>query len=130
MELGIEQPDAERGALYSILPLENTGLATSGDYRNYIEQDGVRISHTIDARTGQPITHTLASVSVLHDSTMHADAWATAINVLGPEEGHALAESMNLPVLMLVRTAAGEFTEKTTTAFDAYRVTHLSPTEE
>ena len=129
-QIGIEQPDAERGALYSVLPLEDIGLATSGDYRNYIEQDGVRISHTIDARTGQPISHTLASVSVLHDSAMYADALATAINVLGPQEGHALAESMNLPVMMLVRTAPGEFAEKTTTAFDAYRVTHLSPTEE
>ncbi len=129
-QIGIEQPDAERGVLHGILPLADTGMATSGDYRNYIEQDGVRISHTIDARTGHPITHTLASVSVLHDSAMLADALATAINVLGPEEGHALAESLNLPVLMLVRTAPGEFSEKTTAAFDAYRVTHPSPVQE
>lgn len=129
-QIGIEQPDAERGALHSILPLDNIGLATSGDYRNYIEQDGVRISHTIDARSGQPITHTLASVSVLHASAMRADALATAISVLGPQEGHALAESMNLPVLMLVRTAPEQFEEKTTTAFDAYRVTHPLPAEE
>ncbi len=129
-QIGNEQPDAERGVLHSVLPLDNTGMATSGDYRNYIEQDGVRISHTIDARTGRPITHTLASVTVLHDSAMTADALATAINVLGPEEGHALAESLNLPVLMLIRTAPGEFTEKTSTAFAAYRVTHPSPAQE
>ena len=129
-QIGIEQPDAERGVLHSVLPLDNTAMATSGDYRNYIEQDGVRISHTIDARTGRPITHTLASVTVLHDSAMTADALATAINVLGPEDGHALAESMNLPVLMLIRTAPGEFSEKSSTAFTAYRVTHPSPVQE
>ncbi|MFT5682384.1 MAG: thiamine biosynthesis lipoprotein [Myxococcota bacterium] len=129
-QIGIEQPDAERGALHSVLPLEDTGMATSGDYRNYIEQGGVRISHTIDARTGRPITHTLASVTVLHDSAMMADALATAINVLGPEEGHALAESLNLPVLMLIRTAPGEFSEKTSTAFRAYRVTHPPSAQE
>ena len=123
-QIGIEKPDAERGAVHSVLPLHNTGMATSGDYRNYIEQDGVRISHTIDARTGRPITHPLASVTVLHDSAMMADALATAINVLGPEEGFALAEEQGLPVMMLVRTAPGVFSEKTTTAFADYRVKH------
>ena len=99
-------------------------MATSGDYRNYYEDaDGNRISHTIDARTGRPIQHTLASVSVIHESATMADGWATALNVLGPEEGLKLAEAQGLAVLMLVREAPGQFGERATRSFDAYRVT-------
>jgi len=67
-------------------------MATSADYRNFFEQDGKRFSHTIDPRTGYPITHQLASVTVLHASSMIADAWATALMVLGAEEGYKIAE--------------------------------------
>ena len=60
--------------------------------------DGVRVSHTIDPRTGKPITHKLASVTVVADTAMMADAWATAINVLGPKEGMTLANEKNYPL--------------------------------
>ncbi|MCV6626736.1 MAG: FAD:protein FMN transferase [Cellvibrionaceae bacterium] len=95
------------------------GVATSGDYRNYFEKDGVRYSHTIDPRTGRPITHKLASVTVFAESSAAADAWATAISVLGPERGLAVAEAENLAVYMLVKTETG-FAEHHSTAFATY----------
>ena len=121
-KIGIERPDAARGVLIEIIALNNTSIATSGDYRNYHEKFGKRISHTIDGRTGYPIEHKLASVSVIHPSNMTADAWATAINVLGPEEGFEMAKQQNLAVMMLIRNDNGEFERKTTDAFLAYQV--------
>jgi thiamine biosynthesis lipoprotein len=75
------------------------------------------VSHTIDPRTGRPITHGLASVTVLHESAMWADAWATALNVLGPEEGYALAERQGLPAYFIMRTGEGGFETRATSAF-------------
>jgi thiamine biosynthesis lipoprotein len=83
------------------------GLATSGDYRNFFEKDGKRYSHTIDSRTGYPVKHNLASVSVLHKSAAVADAWATALTVLGAERGLELAEVYNLAAYFIVRTESG-----------------------
>jgi len=78
-------------------------VATSGDYRRYFEQDGRRFAHSIDPRTGAPVDNGVASVSVLHESAMIADAWATAITVLGLEEGLKLAADEGLAVLMVTR---------------------------
>ena len=83
-QIGIEQPVAGVRGVRQIIRLENTAMATSGDYRNYFEQDGIRYSHTIDPRTGRPVSHSLASVTVLHPSAMLADAWATGLLALGP----------------------------------------------
>lgn len=91
--IGIEAPMDDRQQAQHILPLEAISLATSGDYRNYFEEEGRRYSHTIDPRSGQPIDHRLASVSVFHPSNAWADAWATALMVLGDEEGAELAGS-------------------------------------
>ncbi len=99
-----------------IILLKNMSMATSGDYFNYFEKDGVRFSHTIDPVTGKPITHKLASVSVLHRSCMTADALATAINVLGPDKGYELALKENLAVFLIIREKDG-FIEKMTPAF-------------
>lgn len=92
-------------------------MATSGDYHNYFEKDGVRYSHTVDPVTGRPITHTLASVTVIHDSCMTADALATAINVLGPVKGFDLAVKENLPVFLIIKKKGG-FMEKMTPQFE------------
>lgn len=123
--IGIERPQLDNGrGVQSVVELRDIGMATSGDYRNYREYQGRRVSHTIDARTGQPIEHNLASVTVLHPECAMADAYATAINVLGPEEGMALAQRLDLPVLMLVRepgTDPPEFTERASLAFEAFR---------
>ncbi len=114
--IGIASP-AGQGELQKALALNNLSMATSGDYHNYFERDGVRYSHTIDPRTGRSITHTLASVSVLHKSCAYADGLATAINVMGPETGFAFAEKHNLAVFMIVRQGDG-FVEKMTFGFE------------
>ena len=113
--IGIASP-AGQGELQKALALNNMSMATSGDYHNYFERDGVRYSHTIDPRTGRPITHALASVSVIHKSCAYADGLATAINVMGPEKGFAFAEKRNLAVFMIVRQEDG-FVEKMTSDF-------------
>lgn len=109
-------PDTAEAAF--ILEPGNRGMATSGDYRNYFEEGGVRYSHTIDPATGHPIKHALASVSVVHSSTGLADAWATAITVAGPEKGMAIARQHQLAVLMLVREGDG-FVQRASPAFIA-----------
>lgn len=116
--IAIERPDSgldERPVELIIQP-GTSGVATSGDYRNYFEEDGVRYSHTINPFTGRPITHKLASVTVLHDNCAMADGWATALNVAGPDKGMALAEANQLAVFMIVRDG-DKFTELTSTAF-------------
>lgn len=110
--LGVERPDTSGGVVQRLLPLTDQALATSGDYRNYYEVDGVRRSHTIDPRTRRPIAHRLASVSVLHRSAMLADGWATALNVLGPDAGLELATKQAIPALFLVRQPDGTLVER------------------
>ncbi len=110
--IGIEVPEDGQQRAQHIIPLAGTALAsmsvaTSGDYRNYFEVDGQRFSHTIDPRTGRPVTHQLASVSVFHPSNAWADAWATALLVLGEEEAMQVARENSLEVLMLVRKDDG-----------------------
>ena len=119
-QIGVERPVGGEGQpLQRVLSLRDVSLATSGDYRNYYEVDGRRVSHTIDARTGRPITHALASVTVIHPSCMTADALATALSVLGPDEGEALARREDLAVMLLVRGPDGRFEERLTPRFKA-----------
>ena len=101
--ISIEKPLDNQRSVQTVITLNNTGMATSGDYRNYFEKNGIRYSHTIDPSTGKPITHKLASVTVLHPSAMTADAMATALLVLGPERGFDLALKENLAALFIVR---------------------------
>jgi thiamine biosynthesis lipoprotein len=117
--IGIERPDADGRAVYTAIQLTDLALATSGDYHNFIVRDGVRISHTIDPRTGRPIAHDLASASVIHSSCMTADALATALEVLGPEEGFALAQRQQIPALFLIRKGEMVFEEKSTDVWTA-----------
>jgi thiamine biosynthesis lipoprotein len=101
--IGIEKPLDDQRSVQTVITLNNTAMATSGDYRNYFEENGIRYSHTIDPSTGKPITHKLASVTVLHPSAMTADAMATALLVLGPERGSELALRENLAALFIIR---------------------------
>ena len=117
--VAIERPSDEFGTLHRVLVLENRAMATSGDYRNYYEVDGQRFSHTLDPRSGRPITHGLASVSVIHESATWADAWATALNVLGPEEGYILANAEGLAAYFIVHHGPKGFESRSTPAFDA-----------
>lgn len=104
-QIGIETPDSHTKTAYQVASVSNLGMATSGDYRNYFEADGQRFSHIIDAHTGQPITHRTASVTVLAENTMLADAWATAMLVLGTERGLEIANQRDLAVLFIDRDA-------------------------
>lgn len=101
-----------------VLELNNVSMATSGDYHNYFEKNGVRYSHLVDPITGRPITHKLASVTVIHSNCMTADALATGISVMGPEKGYDLAVSENIPVFMIIREN-GKFIEKMTPSFQS-----------
>lgn len=105
-QVGISEPD-QSGRVERIIGIGNMAMATSGDYWNYFEENGVRYSHTIDPRTGRPITHKLASVTVVGKACLDADGLATAINVMGPEEGMKFAEAQELPVYMIVKSAEG-----------------------
>ncbi|MBI1313731.1 (Na+)-NQR maturation NqrM [bacterium] len=115
---GIQRPDSDLGVLTAAIELTNRSLATSGDYRNYFEAAGQRYSHTIDPQTGRPIEHNVASVSIVADSCMVADALATAINVLGPDRGLPLAAELHAESLLLLRTADG-FQERRSQNFPA-----------
>jgi len=117
--IGVEQPNLLQREGRKTLKLSDIAMATSGDYRNYYERDGKRYSHTIDPRTGRPIEHNLASVTVLADTAAEADAWATAINVLGPDEGMEVAEREKLPVYMIVREGES-YTDRHSDAFEPY----------
>ncbi len=109
--IGVELPDSQQMEVAQhILPVRDLSVATSGDYRNYFEADGQRYSHTIDPRTGMPVQHQLASVTVMHPSNMLADGWATALMVLGTDDAQAMAEQLDLKVLLLSRNEAGGWT--------------------
>ena len=117
--VGIEQPTDGPSSLQRVIELSDAALATSGDYRNYIERDGVRLSHTIDPRTGRPVMHTLASVSVIDTLCVRADALATALEVLGPDQAYALALERGWAALLIIRDEAGGYRERSTPAFVA-----------
>jgi thiamine biosynthesis lipoprotein len=108
------EPKAQR-AVYP----GNNGLATSGDYYQYFEENGVRYSHILDPSTGRPISHNLASVTVLHPSSMTADGLATAIMVMGAEKGLALAEANNIPIYLIIRDG-NQFIIKMSQAFEPH----------
>jgi len=115
--IGVVSPEQAVRGVHQTVELADRSLATSGDYLNYFEQDGKRYSHTINPLTGRPVEHSLASVSVVCPECMRADAWATALMVLGPEDGYNLAAERDLAVLLIVRED-GRFVEKSTPAFD------------
>ena len=102
--IGIEAPDAVPQRAHTVVPLLDRAMATSGDYRIFFEQDGRRYTHEIDPATGAPVSHRLASVSVVAADCMHADAWSTALFVAGPVRGPALANELGLAAHFLTRT--------------------------
>src|SRR6056297_358418 len=105
--IAIEKPIAGQRGVAQALELNDGAVATSGDYRNFFEHEGVRYSHTLDPRTGYPVTHNLISVTVLHERCMIADAWATALSVAGPDEALRLAAANDLAVYLMVREGDG-----------------------
>lgn len=118
--IGIEMPLTYERRPHTVVRVTDTALATSGDYRNFFVADGQHYSHTIDTRTGRPVTHALASVTVLDGSGYRADALATALLVMGPEQGMALATRDDLAVLFLLRNG-DSVSERATPAFEKLR---------
>jgi thiamine biosynthesis lipoprotein len=114
--IGIERP-TDGGGIERVVPLSGQALATSGDYRNVREVEGRVVSHTIDPRTGRPVDHQLASVSVIADTCLLADGVATVLAVLGPDEGYDLAVERGWAALFLTRDG-DTITSRTTPAFD------------
>lgn len=108
--IAIERPEpGARGGVQVALSLVDTGVATSGDYRNFFEHEGNRYSHLIDPRNGYPVQHDVVSVTVVHGSAMMADAWATALTVMGSAAALALAEERDLAVYLI--TQSGDRTQ-------------------
>jgi thiamine biosynthesis lipoprotein len=119
--VGINRPDpgAGPGELYKVVPLTGRGLATSGDYRSYIIEDGRRRSHVIDPLTGKPVTNGVVSVSVLAPTCMLADGLATAVMVMGAREGLELIESLEgVEGLIVVERRGGFLEEHVSSGFE------------
>jgi thiamine biosynthesis lipoprotein len=124
--VALETPAATDECEHSdtIVALCNLSIATSGDYRRYFDRDGVRYCHAIDPRTGCPVSAGTASVTVLHADCMAADAFSTALMVMGPEQGIGWAERRGLAALFRLRGSSsdgagrlGTLTERMTARF-------------
>jgi thiamine biosynthesis lipoprotein len=105
--VALEGPVEGCRTAHGVIELQDLAVATSGDYRHYLQVGDARLAHTMDPRRTAPVNNTVASVTVLATSCMHADAWATALLVAGPGEGLAMAQRLGLDALFLLRRAEG-----------------------
>jgi thiamine biosynthesis lipoprotein len=119
--IAVEHPVDTHRTPYASVWLDAASVSTSGEYRDYYERDGRRYSHTIDPRTARPLDRAVGSVVVIAPSTALADGWATALNVLGPRDGLALAAKEHMPVLFIERAGEG-WRSVSTPEFERYRV--------
>ncbi|PKF78440.1 FAD:protein FMN transferase ApbE [Vibrio sp. vnigr-6D03] len=117
--IAIEKPSTTERAIQEIIEPGDMAIATSGDYRNYFEKDGIRYSHIINPQSGKPIDHKVVSVTVLHPSSMTADGLSTGIMVLGEDAGLEIANENDLAVMIIVKTEQG-FEENYSDAFKKY----------
>lgn len=115
--IAIEAPRDNERVAQRIIELDGYAVSTSGDYRNYFERDGKRYSHTLDPRTGAPIDHHLAAVTVVDPSTLRADGLSTVLMVLGPERGLAFAAERKIAAFFVIREGQ-EFVSRSTEAFN------------
>ncbi|TDU30988.1 thiamine biosynthesis lipoprotein [Panacagrimonas perspica] len=113
----LENPDGSGER--TLVALHGLSVATSGDYRQFFEHQGARYAHTLDPRTGRPVAHAPASVSVMHPSCAQADVLATVLSVLGVEAGIAYADALELAALFVSRDPAGRMTERVSRAASA-----------
>ncbi len=117
--IGIETPTLMQGNTQRAISVIDKGVATSGDYRNFFELDGKRYSHTIDPRTGWPVDHQLASVTVIASSTAEADALATGFTVLGAEKAKVVADEHGVAAFFVQRDG-DTFVESHSAEFEQY----------
>ncbi len=118
--IGIERPVAGRRVVQRVVGLDRGGIATSGDYRNFFDHAGTRYSHVVDPRTGAPVGHGLASVTVIAPTTMRADALSTALMVLGAADGMRRARRDDIAALFIVADR-DRLIEMPSPAFAAHR---------
>ena len=114
--IGIDHP----AAADCVLRLNSGAVATSGDYVNYYVRDGRRICHILDPRQGRPVKHALSMVSVVANTAMQADAWATALFVMGPRAGWKHATTRRMAAMFLLRDGT-RFSTYMTPAFKRLR---------
>lgn len=105
--VAIERPSVGPRDVFRILQLDNKAVATSGNYRNFFTENGQHYSHAIDPRTGQSVTHELASVSVVANTTMDADALSTAMMIMGPHEAFDFAEQNQIAAHFMLNSSVG-----------------------
>jgi thiamine biosynthesis lipoprotein len=110
--IAVEAPDPDIRGPHSVLALQDAAVATSGDYRHWVEVQGRRLSHTMDPSLGAPLLAPPASVTVIAQTCAEADAWATALMVLGVDAGATLARQRGLDALFLVRDDQNGFQRK------------------
>lgn len=115
--VALEWPREDRQIAEQILSVDGLGVSTSGDYRNYFEENGQRFSHTFDARTGRPVAHALAAVTVFDASALVADGYSTLLLILGPERGWEFAVAQDLAAVLVMRADKG-FVARVTPAFE------------
>jgi thiamine biosynthesis lipoprotein len=115
--IALEEPRDDQQVAERVIAVDGYGVSTSGDYRNYFEQGGRRYSHTFDARSGTPVLHTLASVTVIHPSALMADGLSTLLLILGPERGWDYAQTHDIAALFVIRADTG-FVTRTNQAFE------------
>lgn len=116
--IAVEKPADAKREVQSVVHITDSGMATSGDYRNFYVHDGVRYSHTIDPETGRPVTHNAAAVTVISETAAEADALATALLVMGPDKGMMFAAQERIAAYFLLRTDRG-IEQRTTGEFAA-----------
>lgn len=115
--VAIERPLDEGRAIHRVVELSDQAMATSGDYRLFYFEADRRVSHTIDPRTGRPVDNGTASATVIAPTATIADAWATALMVLGPDPGLRVATQQGLGAMLLVREADGTIVSHTNELF-------------
>lgn len=106
-QIGLELPIPQHTIIYDQISLDRLAVATSGNYRRYKEIEGKRYSHLFDPKTAKPLQTDLLAVSVLHQSCMLADAFATALFALGAESGTAFCQRNKIAALFLIRNPEG-----------------------
>lgn len=124
--VGIERPlESNQREVFAAFELSDAGMATSGNYRQFFEADGKKYGHSLDARTGWPVSHALRSVTVVAPTCEEADAWATALMVLGPGEALRLADEKGIAAYLLVDDGNGDLEVKTSRH---WKLTAIEPT--
>ncbi|MBC8995958.1 FAD:protein FMN transferase [Pseudomonas sp. N40(2020)] len=117
--IALEEPRDDQQVAERIINVDGYGVSTSGDYRNYFLQDGRRYSHTFDVRSGAPVLHDLASVTVIHPSALMADGLSTLLLILGPERAWDYAEEHDIGAFFVIRADTG-FVIRTSKAFERF----------